>query len=176
MIYSSGGKRPHIDESAYVAPTAIVSGDVTIGPACALLHGCIVAAEGASVAIGESCVLMEHAVVRAGAKAVTIGERSVISPHGYVVDVSLPADSHVPIGGTLGENAKVRNAETYAAFLRKTHVDDALVEEKRGPRKAPAIPEEIPKAPHVEGVDNAMMLELAEMEHKRQESLRKQKK
>lgn len=176
MIYSSGGKRPRIDESAYVAPTAIVSGDVTIGPACALLHGCVVAAEGASVEIGESCVVMEHAVVRAGAKAVKIGDRSVISPHGYVVDISLPQDSHVPIGGTLGENPKARNAETYAAFLRKAHLDDALVEEKRAQRKAPEIPEEIPKAPHVEGVDNAMMLELAEMEHKRQEALRKQKK
>jgi carbonic anhydrase/acetyltransferase-like protein (isoleucine patch superfamily) len=175
MIYAAGGKRPTIDETAYVAPTAVVGGQVTVGPGCALLHGCVIVSEGAPIELGESCVVMEHAVVRASAKAVSIGDRTVISPHAYVVDVSLPQDSHVPIGSTLGENAKARNAETYAAFLRKSHLDDAVVESKRPPKKAPAIPEEIPSAPHVEGVDNAMMLELAEMEHRRQESLRKQR-
>ena len=174
MIYASGGKRPRVDESAYVAPGAVVCGDVTVEAGCAILHGAVVAGEGASVVLGESCVVMEHAVVRATGKAVQIGECSVVSPHAYVVDVSLAADSYVPAGATQGENPKARNGETYAAFLRKAHVDDALVDDKRPVKRAPTIPEEIPKAPHVEGVDNAMMLELAEMEHKRQEALRKQ--
>ncbi|MGH7736616.1 MAG: hypothetical protein ACREMP_01915 [Candidatus Tyrphobacter sp.] len=174
MILSSGGKRPQIASSAYVAPTAVVSGNVTIGASCALLHGCVVVAEGAAIEIGESCVIMEHAVVRAATKALTIGDRSILCPHAYVVDASLPQDSHVPIGGTLGENAAARNPQTYASALCKAHLDDALVDDpKRSPKKASSVPDEIPKAPHVEGVDNAMMLELAEMEHRRQESLRK---
>lgn len=174
MIYESGGKRPRIDESSYVAPTALVAGDVTIGPGCAVLAGAVLVSEGSPVEIGECCVVMEHAVVRAGGKPVRIGDHSVVSPNGYVVDISLPADSHVPVGGTLGENPKARNPETYAAFLRTAHLDDAVVDEpKRAVKKASAVPQEIPKAPHVEGVDNAMMLELAEMEHRRQEALRK---
>lgn len=176
MIYESGGKRPRIDESTYVAPTALVAGDVTIGPGCAVLAGAVIVAEGSPVEIGECCAVMEHAVVRASGKAVRIGDRSVVSPNGYVVDVSLPADSHVGVGATMGENPKARNPETYAAFLRKAHLDDAVVDEpKHAPRKAASIPQDIPKAPHVEGVDNAMMLELAEMEHRRQDALRKQR-
>jgi acetyltransferase-like isoleucine patch superfamily enzyme len=176
MILTSGGKRPKIDESAYVAPAAVVSGDVTLGAGCAILHGAVVTSEGQPVEMGESCVVMEHAVVRATAKPVRIGECSVISPHAYVVDVSLAAESHVPPGATQGENPKARNGETYAAFLRKAHAGDGLVDDaKRAPKKASSVPEEIPKAPHVEGVDSAMMLELAEMEHRRQEALRKQR-
>lgn len=176
MITTSGGKRPTIDDSAYVAPTAVVSGDVTVSAGCAVLHGAVISAEGAAIELGESCVVMEHAVVRATAKPVRIGECSVISPHAYVVDVSLAADSHVPAGATQGENPKARNGETYAAYLRKAHAGDAVVDDaKRAAKRAPSIPEEIPKAPHVEGVDSAMMLELAEMEHRRQEALRKQR-
>ncbi len=176
MIVASGGKRPHIDDGAYVAPTAVISGDVSVAAGCAVLHGAVIAAEGAAIELGESCVVMEHAVIRATAKAVRIGECSVLSPHAYVVDVSLAADSHVPAGATQGENPKARNGETYAAFLRKVHAGDALAGDgAHAIKKTPAIPEEIPKAPHVEGVDSAMMLELAEMEHRRQEALRKQR-
>ncbi|HUY40754.1 MAG TPA: hypothetical protein VMV82_04210 [Candidatus Dormibacteraeota bacterium] len=174
MIYSSGAKRPRIDRSAYVAPTAIVSGDVTIAAGCAVLHGAVIVAEGAPVEIGEECVVMEHAVLRATSKRLTLGERCVIAPHAYVVDASLPADSHVPIAAAQGENVRSRNAQTYADFLRKAHADDAAVDTpKRTAPKQPSVPEEIPEAPHVEGVDNAMMLELAEMERRRQETLRK---
>ncbi len=176
MIYSSATKRPRIDQSAYVAPTAVVSGDVTIAAGCAVLHGAVIVAEGAPVEIGEGCVVMEHAVLRATTKPLKLGERCVVAPHAYVVDVVLPADAHVPIAPAQGENARARNAETYAGFLRKTHAGDAPIEEpKHAASKRPALPEEIPKAPHVEGVDNAMMLELQEMEHRRQEALRKQR-
>ncbi len=176
MILAGSGKRPHVDETAFVAPTAVLSGDVTVGAGSAVLHGAVLVSEGAPIVLGESCVVMEHAVLRASAKAVHVGDRSLIAPHAYVVDVSLPADAHVPIAAVMGENPKTRNAETYAAFLRKTHADDALLDDARtAAKKHPPVPEEIPKAPHVEGVDNAMMLELAEMEHRRQESLRKQR-
>lgn len=172
MIYSSQNKSPQFHESAYVAPTAVVSGDVRIGSGAAVLHYAVITSEGAPIEIGEGCVVMEHAVVRATSKAVKIGEYSIIAPHASLVDVSLPDDSMVPTGATQGENARARNAETYAAFLRKAHADDA--EETRAKPPAPPPKLSAQKSVEVEGIDSAMMQELAELEHRRQEALRKQ--
>ncbi len=174
MIYSCGPKRPKIDEDAYVAPTAVVSGDVTIAGGCAILHGAVITAEGAPIEIGEECVVMEHAVLRATTKKLVVGDRSVIGVSACVVDTSLGVDSHVPNATTLGESTRSRNAQSYAAFLRKTHADDAAVEERKQTKRA-GPPETLPKPVDVQGVDSAMMLELQEMEHKRQEALRKQR-
>jgi carbonic anhydrase/acetyltransferase-like protein (isoleucine patch superfamily) len=173
VIFVSDGKRPKIDESAYVAPAAVVSGDVTIGAGCAILHGAILTSEGAPIEIGESCVVMENAVLRAHSKTVKIGRRSIVSPHAYVVDTSLGEDAHVPAGTMLGENARARNPESYAKFLRDFHAADAAAGEAPRPKKA-AMPPAPPPA-EVEGVDSAMMQELAELEHRRQEALRKQR-
>ncbi len=53
MILSSGTKKPKIHSSAYVAPGAVIGGDVTIGPGCAMLHGAVITSEGAPVTIGS---------------------------------------------------------------------------------------------------------------------------
>lgn len=176
MIYSSETKKPHIHESAYVAPTAVLSGDVTIGAGCAILHGAVITAEGAAVEIGPECVVMENAVLKAVDKALKIGEHSVIAPHAYVVDTTLPEDSYVPLGGSSGTNVRAHDTQEYAKFLCKVHAQDASLEDHKRATKAPVTPEPPPKPiPEVEGVDSAMMVELQEMEHRRQEALRKQR-
>jgi acetyltransferase-like isoleucine patch superfamily enzyme len=173
VIYASDGKKPTIDESAYVAPTAVICGDVTIGAGCAVLHGAVIASEGAPIEIGENCVIMEHAILRAHSKPMKVGRRSLVSPHAYVVDASLGEDAHVPGSATLGENARARNPETYAKFLRELHASDGAAGEAPRPKRTVMPP---PPAPaEVEGVDSAMMQELAELEHRRQEALRKQR-
>src|SRR5258708_1682332 len=59
-------KTPQVSESAYIAPTAVLAGDVTVGPHSRVLFGAVITAEGGPVEIGRNCVVMEHAVVRAG--------------------------------------------------------------------------------------------------------------
>ncbi len=111
MILSSGTKRPKIHSSAYVAPTAIVSGEVTIGAGCAVLHGAVVAAEGAPLQIGEQCVIMENAVLRAsGGSALsfplTIGNCCIVGPHAYLAGATIGDGCFVASG------AKVFNGAT----------------------------------------------------------------
>ena len=69
MIVSSNGKKPKIHASAYVAPSATIAGDVTIGSGCAILHGAVIVSEGAPVTIGTDTVVMENAVIKASGKA-----------------------------------------------------------------------------------------------------------
>ena len=117
MILSSGTKKPKIHASAYVAPTATISGDVTIGAGCAILHGAVITAEGAPVTIGADCVIMEHAVVRgSGGSAlqfpVTIGDRCMIGPHAFVVGATLQK------GCIIGSGARVYNGVTIQSNTR----------------------------------------------------------
>jgi carbonic anhydrase/acetyltransferase-like protein (isoleucine patch superfamily) len=65
MLIEHNGKRPSVAETAYVAPTAVVSGDVTIGEGARVLFGAVLSAEGdGSVEVGRDCIVMEQAVVR----------------------------------------------------------------------------------------------------------------
>lgn len=69
-------RRPRIAASAYVAPNAVVSGDVTIGEGSRVLFGAVVAADGGGVDIGDRCVIMEHSLIRGRA-----GHRTQIGRH-----------------------------------------------------------------------------------------------
>jgi carbonic anhydrase/acetyltransferase-like protein (isoleucine patch superfamily) len=50
---------PRVSESAYIVPTAVLSGDVTVGPHSRVLFGAVVTAEGGPVVIGAHCVVMD---------------------------------------------------------------------------------------------------------------------
>jgi len=39
MLIEHEGRRPQVHPSAYVAPTAVLSDDVRVGPACQVLFG-----------------------------------------------------------------------------------------------------------------------------------------
>jgi len=54
MLLEHQGKRPHIHETAYIAPTATVCGDVTIGAESRVLFGAVLVAEGGSVIIADT--------------------------------------------------------------------------------------------------------------------------
>ena len=67
MLYEHLGLSPRVDPTAVIAPTAVVSGDVTIGPGCQVLHGAVISAEGGPITIGASSIVMENALLRASA-------------------------------------------------------------------------------------------------------------
>jgi carbonic anhydrase/acetyltransferase-like protein (isoleucine patch superfamily) len=119
MIYSSGTKRPKIHSSAYVAPSATISGDVTIGAECAILHGAVVTSEGAPVTIGAHSVVMESAVLKAsGGSALqyplAIGERCIVGPHAYVVGATIGDGCFVAGGAKVFNGATLENGSGVA--------------------------------------------------------------
>lgn len=65
MQYEHLGAAPRIHPDAVVAPSAVISGDVTIGAGCQILHGAVLTAEGGSVVLGDHVIVMENALIRA---------------------------------------------------------------------------------------------------------------
>lgn len=119
MIVSSGTKRPKIHSSAYVAPSATVSGEVTIGAGCAVLHGAVIAAEGAPLTIGEQCVIMENAVLRSsGGKALSfplkVGSRCIVGPHAYLVGATIGDGCFIASGSKIFNGATLERGSGVA--------------------------------------------------------------
>ena len=85
MLLEHRGRRPRIHESAYVAPTAVICGDVTIGEDCQILFGAVLVAEGGPVVIGSNCIIMEYAVVRGTSSHPThLGDHVLVGPHTHL--------------------------------------------------------------------------------------------
>jgi gamma-carbonic anhydrase len=64
MLIEYRGASPVIDSIAYVAPTAVLCGDVRVAPDTRILFGAVLTAEDGRVEVGARCVVMENALVR----------------------------------------------------------------------------------------------------------------
>ena len=106
---------PQVDPTAYVAPTAVLSGDVRVGAGSRILFGAVLTAEGGTITIGENVIVMENAVLRStGHNDLTIGDHCVVGPRSYLVGaeiadrVFLATGSSVFNGATIGTGCEVR--------------------------------------------------------------------
>ncbi len=115
MIIKHNGKTPQIHPTAYVAPTATVCGDVTIGPNCRIMHGASIIAEGGSISFGEYCIVLENAVVRStGRHSASIGNFCLIGPNAHVTGCTVENEIFIATGAAifhgahLGKGAEVR--------------------------------------------------------------------
>jgi len=108
MLLTHSGKSPRIDATAYVAPNAVVCGDVSIGPGCRVLFGAQIVAEGQSIAIGSECIVMENAVLRSTARhALRIGNNCLIGPQTHLVGCTIEDQVFVATGAAVFHEARV---------------------------------------------------------------------
>lgn len=115
MLLRHLGKSPVVDPTAFVAPNAVVCGDVHIGPGVRIMFGAQVIAESGSISIGRECIVMENAVLRSSAThPLTIGANCLIGPNAHVVgstienEVFLATGCAVFHGSHIGAGAEVR--------------------------------------------------------------------
>ena len=115
MLIEHRGIRPTVHESAYIAPTAVVSGEVTVGAGVRILHGAVVTAEDGPVVLGDNVVVMENAVIRGRAGHPSlVGNAVMIGPHAHVNGSTIGADAFIATGAALfpgsvvGKRAEVR--------------------------------------------------------------------
>ena len=106
MLIEHAGKSPSIHESAWVAPGAIVSGDVEIGPESRILFGAVLTADGGPVRVGTQCVIMENAVLRGTLKhPLSIGTRVLVGPRAYLSGCTVNDETFLATGSTVFNGA-----------------------------------------------------------------------
>jgi carbonic anhydrase/acetyltransferase-like protein (isoleucine patch superfamily) len=102
MLIEHRGITPSVAESAYVAPTAVLCGDVEIGDDCRIMFGAVLVAEDAPVRIGPRTVIMENAIIRAWPQLpVAIGSDVMIGPGANVNGAQIDHDAFVAAGASI---------------------------------------------------------------------------
>jgi carbonic anhydrase/acetyltransferase-like protein (isoleucine patch superfamily) len=126
MLVTHLGKTPRIDPEAYVAPNAMICGDVTIAAGCRILFGAQVIAEGGSISIGCECIVMENAVLRANQRhSLQMGNNCLIGPNAHLVGCTIEEQVFVATGAAvfhaarLGKGSEIR---VNAVVHLKTHL------------------------------------------------------
>jgi carbonic anhydrase/acetyltransferase-like protein (isoleucine patch superfamily) len=108
MRLSHRNATPKVHPSAYVAPSAVISGDVEVGEGSAVLFGAVIAAEGGSIRIGAECVVMENAVVRGTPGNPAVLEDAVlVGPHAHVTGCRVGRGAFVATGASVFNGAVV---------------------------------------------------------------------
>jgi carbonic anhydrase/acetyltransferase-like protein (isoleucine patch superfamily) len=133
MLIVHQGARPRVASTSYVAPTAVLCGDVTVGEDCRIMFGAVLAAEGAPISIGPRTIIMENAVLRAWPELpVMVGHDVYVGPavsvNGATLDdeVYLAAGSSVLPGAVVGARSIVRTNAV-------VHIKAVLAENRRVP-------------------------------------------
>ena len=105
-LFEHGGKNPRIDPTAYVAPTATLVGDVSIGPGSAVLFGAVLTAESGPVRVGKECVIMENSVLRGLARhPLTVGDHVLVGPQAHLSGCRLEGEVFVATGACIFNGA-----------------------------------------------------------------------
>jgi carbonic anhydrase/acetyltransferase-like protein (isoleucine patch superfamily) len=104
-----------VHPDAYVAPTAVLSGEVRVGPGTCVLHGAVLTAEGGPVRVGAGCVIMEHAVLR-GTRPhpLSVGDHVLAGPHSYLSGCEIGDEVFVATGAMVFNGARVGRASSVA--------------------------------------------------------------
>jgi carbonic anhydrase/acetyltransferase-like protein (isoleucine patch superfamily) len=152
LIAALGDRVPAVDPAAFVAPSAVVVGDVTLGPRASVWYGAVVRADAESISIGADSNVQDGSTLHSDpgfplvlGERVTVGHRVVL--HGARVDddvlvgmgavvmngAHIGSGSIVAAGAVVTENAVVPPGSLVAGVPAKVVKDlgDAAVERIR---------------------------------------------
>lgn len=132
MLLEHQGKSPRIHQSAYIAPTATICGDVTIGENSRVLFGAVIVAEGGPVIIGAHCIIMENAVIRGVPRhPTTLRDYILVGPRAYLTGCTIEDSAFLATGTAIFNGARIgRGTEVRVngvVHLRTILPADALV-------------------------------------------------
>ena len=129
MLIEHRGHEPVIDPTAYVAPTAVVCGDVRVGAHAHVLFGAVLTAEDGQIDIGDRCIIMENALVRGRAKhPARLGDDVLVGPHAHVNGATVGAGSFLATGSSLFPGAWL-GREVEVRINGVVHVNTVLADE-----------------------------------------------
>jgi len=101
-IIEYNGKRPKIDRSAFVAPTAVLIGDVEIGAESSIWFGAVLRGDNGPIRIGARTSIQDNSVIH-----VSEGGRTQIDDDVTVGHAAVMEDCHIRSRALIGSNAVV---------------------------------------------------------------------
>ena len=114
-----GERAPQIHPSAYIAPGAVVAGDVRIGEDSSVWPGCVLRGDYGSIVIGARTNIQDGTVIHATAELPTLIGDEVVVGHGARIEGCVVEDrALIGMGSILLHHVRVgRGAQTGAGAV-----------------------------------------------------------
>jgi len=110
MIITHNNKKPTIDKSSYIAPNAVICGDVKISNDVRVMFGAQIIAENGSIDIGENCIILENAVIRGTQdNPVSIGKNCLIGPNVHLAGCTIEENVFIATGASVFHGATLKS-------------------------------------------------------------------
>jgi carbonic anhydrase/acetyltransferase-like protein (isoleucine patch superfamily) len=102
MIIEYDGKRPQVAEDAFIAPTAVIAGDVIIKSKANIWFGAVLRGDENQIVIGERSSIQDNVVIHCSAENPTLVGPDVTVGHSVVLEAC-----RIEAGALIGMNATV---------------------------------------------------------------------
>jgi carbonic anhydrase/acetyltransferase-like protein (isoleucine patch superfamily) len=116
MEFELGGKRPQIHKDAYIAPTAILIGDVVIEAGASVWFGAVLRGDEAQIRVGEGSNVQDNAVIHVSKDLPTTIQRNVTIGHSALLEGCVVEDgSLVGMGAIMLQRSRLGAGSLLAA-------------------------------------------------------------
>jgi carbonic anhydrase/acetyltransferase-like protein (isoleucine patch superfamily) len=110
MIIEYRGKRPRIAASAFVAPTAVLIGDVQIGEESSIWFGTVLRGDNGPIRVGSRSSIQDNSVIH-----VSEGHQTIIGDDCTIGHCAVLEDCTIENGALIGSNSVVLNGAIVGA-------------------------------------------------------------
>lgn len=116
MEFELSGKRPRVHPDAYIAPTAVLIGDVEVEAGASVWFGAVLRGDEAKIVIGEGANIQDNAVVHCAENLPTIIERNASVGHSAQLEGCVVEEGAlVGMGATMLQRSRLGKSSMLAA-------------------------------------------------------------
>lgn len=115
-IVQLDGRAPRIGDGVFLAPTAVLIGDVTIGENSSVWFGAVLRGDLSRIEVGARCSIQDNAVLHCAIELPTIVGDGVTVGHGALLEgCTVEEEAVIGMGSVVLQNARVGARSVIAA-------------------------------------------------------------
>jgi carbonic anhydrase/acetyltransferase-like protein (isoleucine patch superfamily) len=114
--FELGGKRPSVHPDAYIAPTAVLIGDVDIGAGASVWFGAVLRGDEAQIRVGPGANIQDNAVIHCAHNLPTVIEENASVGHSAQLEgCVVEQGAVVGMGATMLQRSRLGRGSLLAA-------------------------------------------------------------
>src|SRR5258708_17335648 len=114
--FEVNGKRPTVHPDAYIAPTAVLIGDVEIGAGASVWFGAVLRADEAKIQVGDGTNIQDNVVIHCAQDLPTVIERNATVGHSAALEGCIVEQGAlVGMGATMLQRSRLGAGSMLAA-------------------------------------------------------------
>jgi carbonic anhydrase/acetyltransferase-like protein (isoleucine patch superfamily) len=116
MEFELGGKRPRVHPDAYIAPTAVLIGDVEVEAGASVWFGAVLRGDEAQIKVGQGANIQDNAVLHCATGMPTVLERNASVGHSAQLEGCVVEEGAVVgMGATMLQRSRLGAGSMLAA-------------------------------------------------------------